>query len=65
MYALPRLTYGLDALTLSKSEVQKLNQFHKTKAIHFSWLEPELFCSLVHRISTDDLLLLQISSGVV
>ena len=24
-----RSTYGLDALTLSKSEVQKLNQFHK------------------------------------
>ena len=28
-YVLPRLTYGLDVLTLSKSEVQKLNQFHK------------------------------------
>ena len=28
-YVLPRLTYGLVVLTLSKSEVQKLNQFHK------------------------------------
>ena len=37
------------------------------KAIDFSWLEPELFfvCSLVHLGSTDDLLLLQISSGGV
>ena len=28
-YVLPRLTYGLDVLTLSNSEIQKLNQFHK------------------------------------
>ena len=28
-YVLPRLTYGLDFLTLSNSEIQKLNQFHK------------------------------------
>ena len=35
----------------------------RPKAIHFSWLEPDLFCCLVHRGSTDDLLLLQISSG--
>ena len=28
-YVLPRLTYGLDVLTLSYSEIQKLNQFHK------------------------------------
>ena len=38
----------------------------RPKAIHFSWLGPELFvCCLVHRVSTDDLLLLQISSCVV
>ena len=38
----------------------------RTKAIHFCWLGPELFvCCLVHRGSTDDLLLLQISSRVV
>ena len=38
----------------------------RPKAIHFSWLGPELFvCCLVHRGSTDDLLLLQMSSGVV
>ena len=38
----------------------------RPKAIHFSWLGPELFvCCLVHRGSIDDLLLLQISSGVV
>ena len=37
-----------------------------SKDIHFSWLGPELFvCCFVHRGSTDDLLLLQISSGVV
>ena len=28
-YVLPCLTYGLDVLTLSNSEIQKLNQFHK------------------------------------
>ena len=28
-YVLPRLIYGLDVLKLSKSEIQKLNQFHK------------------------------------
>ena len=28
-YVLPRLVYGLDVLTLSNSEIQKLNQFHK------------------------------------
>ena len=28
-YVLPRLIYGLDMLKLSKSEIQKLNQFHK------------------------------------
>ena len=28
-YVSPRLTYGLGVLILSKSEVQKLNQFHK------------------------------------
>ena len=28
-YVLPCLTYGLDVLTLSSSEIQKLNQFHK------------------------------------
>ena len=38
----------------------------RPKAIHFSWLGSELFvCCLVHRGSTDDLLLLQISSGDV
>ena len=38
----------------------------RPKAIHFSLLGPELFvCCVVHRGSTDDLLLLQISSGVV
>ena len=38
----------------------------RPKAIHFSQLGPELFvCCLVNRGSTDDLLLLQISSGVV
>ena len=38
----------------------------RPKAIHFSWLGSELFvCCLVHRGSTDDLILLQISSGVV
>ena len=38
----------------------------RPKAIHFSWLGPELYvCCLVQRGSTDDLLLLQISSGVV
>ena len=38
----------------------------RPKAIHFSWLGPELFvCCLVHRGSTDYLLLLQIFSGVV
>ena len=38
----------------------------RPKAIHFSWLGPEHFvCCLVHRGSTDDPLLLQISSGVV
>ena len=36
------------------------------EAIHFSWLGPELYvCCSVHRGSTDDLLLLQVSSGVV
>ena len=36
------------------------------KATHFSWLVPNFFvCCLVHRGSTDHLLLLQISSGVV
>ena len=37
-YVLPRLTYGLDVLTLSNSEIQKLNQFHKKilKAGHAS-----------------------------
>ena len=28
-YVLPRLTVGLDVLTLSNSEIRKLNQFHK------------------------------------
>ena len=28
-YVLLRLPYGLDVLTLSNSEIQKLNQFHK------------------------------------
>ena len=38
----------------------------RPKAIHFSWLGPELsVCCLVRRGSTDDLLLLQISSGAV
>ena len=38
----------------------------RPKAIHFSWLGPELFVyCLVHRGSNDDLLLLQIFSGVV
>ena len=38
----------------------------RPKVIHFSWLGPELFvCCLVLRASTDDLPLLQISSGVV
>ena len=39
----------------------------RPKAINFSWLgpEPPFVCCLVHRGSTDDLLLLQISSGVV
>ena len=41
---------------------RKLQSF----AIHFSWLGPELFrLLLVHRGSTDDLHLLQISSCVV
>ena len=36
------------------------------KAIHLSWLGPEQFiCCLVHRGSTDDLLSLQLSGGVV
>ena len=38
----------------------------RPKAIHFSWLGPELFRLLLGPPgSTDDLLLLQISSGVV
>ena len=38
----------------------------RPETIYFTWLVPELFvCRLVHRGSTDDLLLLQISSGVV
>ena len=38
----------------------------RPKAIHFSWLGPELFVfCLVHRGSTDDLRLLKISGGVV
>ena len=39
----------------------------RPKAIHFSWLVQELFrlFRLIHRGSTDDLLLLEISSGVV
>ena len=38
----------------------------RPKAIHFSWFGRGSFvCSLVHWGSTDDLLLLQISSGVV
>ena len=38
----------------------------RPKAIHFSWLGPELFrLLLVHWGSSDDLLLLQISSYVV
>ena len=34
------------------------------KAIHFSWMG-SFVCCLVHQGATDDLLLLQISSGVV
>ena len=38
----------------------------RLKAIHFNWLGPELFvCCLVKRGSTDDLRLLQISSGAI
>ena len=38
----------------------------RPKAFHFSWLGPEFFvCCLVHRGSTDNLLLLQIASVVV
>ena len=36
-----------------------------SKAMHFSWDWSSFVCCLVHRGSTDDLLLLQISSGVV
>ena len=31
-YVLPLLTYGFDVLTLSNSEIQKLNQFHQKKS---------------------------------
>ena len=38
----------------------------RSKAVQFSWMGLELFdCCLVHRGSTDDLLLLQLSIGVV
>ena len=42
--------------------VDRTSDSMMARPIHFSWLVPEL---LVHRGSTDDLLLLQISSGVV
>ena len=50
-YVLPRLIYGLDVLKLSKSEIQKLNQFHKKFLKQIMHLQERTADSAVYLLS--------------
>ena len=50
-YVLPRLIYGLDVLKLSKSEIQKLNQFHKKILKQIMHLQERTADSAVYLLS--------------
>ena len=62
-YVLPRLTYGLDVLTLSKSEVQKLNQFHKKFLKQVMHLQERTAYSAVYLLSGQLPLVADLQSG--